>query len=94
MIVSLPTICFTYPVFFMVTLLFSIMTWFIGIVIKEKIIIGGGITGMILSLSLLFIQNENDQILAFIVFVITVFIIPVHLFRYNTEKNNSLCSKS
>jgi len=86
-IIALSAIWIEMPVLFIEGILFSMWIITIGLLIRYKIVISGGVTGVILSLCLLFIPKEVNQIIIFALIPLFSIIIPGHLFKKNTRSN-------
>lgn len=74
------------PIFFIEALLFSLWATIIGLLIKYKPVVWGGIIGIVLSHILLFISNSDFQILAFAAILVVAIIVPGHLFKSAISK--------
>jgi len=85
-IVAFSTLWVSSPVFYIEGLLISTWIIIIGLMVKYKKIIGGGIIGIILSHTLLFITSPSYQTLLFASILITTIIIPGHLFKSAISK--------
>jgi len=86
-IIALSVIWVKMPVLFIEGILFSMWIITIGLLIRYKIVISGGVIGVTLSLCLLFIPEEVDQILIFSMIPLFSIIIPGHLFKKNIRLN-------
>ncbi|MPM18527.1 hypothetical protein SDC9_64939 [bioreactor metagenome] len=80
------TIGIEIPIFFIEGLLLSMWVIIIGLLVKCNSVIWGGIIGIILSHTLLLIDDPNFQILAFAIILTIVIIIPAHLFQSSISK--------
>ena len=86
-IIALSAIWIKMPVLFIEGILFSMWIITIGLLIRYKIVIFGGVIGITLSLCLLFIPKEVDQILIFALIPLFSTIIQGHLFKKNIRSN-------
>jgi hypothetical protein len=86
-IIALSAIWVKMPVLFIEGILFSMWIITIGLLIRYKIVIYGGVIGVTLSLCLLFIPEEVNQILIFALIPFFSIIIPGHLFKKNIRSN-------
>jgi len=68
-------------------ILFGIWAVIIGLLIKYKPVIYGGIAGIIVANGMIFIDNMNNQILVFAIIVIVSLLIPGHLLKREISKN-------
>lgn len=84
---GIATIWTFFPVYFMEGLLFSMWAAIIGLLIKYKPVVWGGVIGIVISFSLLFIQEETIQIFIFGIIPIFTIIIPGHLFKKSISTN-------
>lgn len=84
--VAFSTLWVSSPVFFIEGLLISTWIIIIGLMVKYKELIWGGIIGIILSHALLFINNPNYKTLLFASILIITIIIPGHLFKSAISK--------
>lgn len=78
---GLSTLWITLPVFFVEGLLVSLWVLMIGFLIDYKFVIYGGIAGLVLSHSLLFLQDDIWQIPLFACIVVVSILIPGHLLK-------------
>ncbi|HCM19639.1 MAG TPA: hypothetical protein DIC46_02460 [Porphyromonadaceae bacterium] len=90
-IVTCTTVAFStfiaeYPVFFIEGLLISIWVTLVGLLVKYKSVVWGGIIGIILSHTLLFLPQSHYQILLFALILVISVIIPAHLFQSGISK--------
>lgn len=85
--VAITSIWTTFPVLFMEGMLSSMWIIIIGLLIKYKPVIWGGILGIMAAHSLLFISNTISQIPIFAAIFIISIIIPGHLFKRSISKN-------
>lgn len=86
-IIALSAIWFKMPVLFIEGILFSMWIITIGLLIRYKIVIWGGVIGVTLSLCLLFLTEDVNQILIFALIPLFSIIIPGHLFKKNIRSN-------
>jgi hypothetical protein len=70
-----------FPVFFIEGLLISMWAVSIGILIKYRKIVLGGVAGIVLSHSFLFVDNVNLQLVFLIAIISVTITIPGHLFN-------------
>lgn len=75
------------PILFIEGILFSMWIIVIGLLIRYKPLIYGGIAGIFLSFGLLLIHSEINQILVFALIPLFSIIIPGHLFRKNISSD-------
>lgn len=85
--IGFSTIIVDFPVLFIEGLLTCMGMAIIGILIKYKPIIWGGIAGTVISHTLLFIPNMTSQIPVFASLFIITIIIPGHLFKKSIKEN-------
>lgn len=78
--VAVASVWITFPVFFIEGLLISMWTVTIGVLVKFKKIMLGGIFGIILSHLFLFFNDQNLEIVLFVSIIFCSFVIPGHLF--------------
>ena len=71
-------------------ILFSIWAIIIGLLIKYKPIIIGGIVGVIAAHFLIFINGIDNQVPIFSIIVFISIIIPTHLFKRSITKSNNV----
>ncbi len=81
---ALPTSWIIYEVFFFESMLFALMTMILGAILRNNIIIGGGVTGLFPTMGFLVIPKEYELLL-FAFIIIIMFIIPGHLFKRSTK---------
>ncbi|ERI88853.1 hypothetical protein HMPREF1981_00238 [Bacteroides pyogenes F0041] len=86
-IIALVAIWVKMPVLFIEGILFSMWIIIIGLLIRYRPVIYGGVIGIILSLCLLFVPEEVNQILTFALIPLFSIIIPGHLFKKNIPSN-------
>lgn len=86
-IIALSAIRVKMPVLFIEGILFSMWIITIGLLIRYKIVIWGGVIGVTLSLCLLFLTEDVNQILIFALIPLFSIIIPGHLFKKNIRSN-------
>lgn len=82
-LIALSAIWSKTPVLFIEGILFSMWIIIIGLLIRYKLAVYGGVAGIALSFCLLFIPEEVNQILVFALIPILSIIIPGHLFKKN-----------
>lgn len=78
---GLSTLWVTFPVFFVEGLLISLWVVVIGLLIDYKFVVYGGIAGLVVAHSLLFLQDEIWQIPLFACIVLVSILIPGHLLK-------------
>jgi hypothetical protein len=84
--IPLLTVWVEFPVFFVESLLIGIWLAIIGLLIKYRPVIWGGIAGIIIAYGLLFVPSVW-QIPAFSTIFVFSIIIPGHLFKSSVSKN-------
>lgn len=78
---GLSTLWVTFPVFFVEGLLISLWVVVIGLLIDYKFVVYGGIAGLLVAHSLLFLQDDIWQIPLFACIVLMSILIPGHLLK-------------
>lgn len=86
-LVGVVAIWYPSPVYYIEGLLFNTWIIIIGILIRYKPVIWGGIAGIVLSHILLFIPGEAWQVLIFGLTPIVSIILPGHLFKKAITQN-------
>lgn len=78
---GLSTLWVTFPVFFVEGLLISLWVVVIGLLIDYRFVVYGGIAGLVVAHSLLFLQDDIWQIPLFACIVLVSILIPGHLLK-------------
>ncbi len=79
--IAISSIWVPFPVLFIEGILFNIWIVVVGLLIKFRPVVAGGIAGLLLTQGLLFVQGEIYQIPLFAMVPIFSIIIPGHIFK-------------